>query len=183
MSNSPTNYPLANWAVWIGALWVADYLTTWWQIASNLWTAASNVVWNIGWAVQWLVSGTGSSVIPVAWKFAPLATLWAGLYAWWRWIQKTREHWIIRWVQESSLTFGWLTAVWWAAWLMATSSFTAPLLATGLGIYWARKTYQAGSQFLEHPVENTLHIPKKLFSWSWAALNRLAFGKNRSATA
>ena len=61
--------------------------------------------------------------------------------------------------------------------LMATSALTSPLLATGLGIYGARKAWELGSTFMEKPGENLSYAATQPFKWTGGAIKSLFKGK------
>lgn len=162
------NAALATWS-----LAIADTLTG--HVAStNVWEGINGVVENISGNVGGIVSwGAANTNVPILGSAAPFASVATGGYALWRWYQKTKEHGIIRWVQEGSLAFGTISGIGALTGLMATSSLTSPLLATGLGIYWARKAYGLGKTFFEKPGENLTYAAKQPFKWSANALKKL----------
>lgn len=162
------NAALAGWS-----LAIADTLTG--NVAStNAWEGINWAVDNISGNVGNIVSGgAANSNAPILGSAAPFADVATGGYALWRGYKKTKEHGIIRWVQEGSLAFGTISGIGALTWLTATSALTSPLLATGLGIYGARKTWGLWKAFFENPGENLTYAATQPFKWTGNALKSL----------
>lgn len=152
------------WALAVAWVWL-EYATNW-KVTSTLIAVKDAVAWVLSW---WQLPSLAKT-LPVVWKLAPFAWIWAWIYYGQKKYKDIKTEtwstmkWLYRWIERWTMVFWVPMTLLWAAGLLSVP-IAPTILITWLTLKWVRHWHK----LLMNSISSLKKTPSYMSSLSWKA--------------